>query len=72
MDRRTFIASAGAASAFALFAGLPIRALAQPGSAPAPAAGANGALNGVMDRIFFYFMDSSPEFATALGLLSMK
>ncbi|HEV2818208.1 MAG TPA: DUF885 family protein [Allosphingosinicella sp.] len=68
MDRRTFIASAGAASAFALFAGLPIRALAQPGSAPAPASGANGALNGVMDRIFLYFMDNSPEFATALGL----
>jgi len=66
MDRRSFLASAGAASAFALFAGLPIRALAQPGAAPA--AGANGALNATMDRIFFYFIDTSPEFATALGL----
>ena len=67
MDRRTFLASAGAASAIALLAGLPIRALAQGTAAPA-AAGANGALLAVMDRIFFYFIDNNPEFATALGL----
>jgi uncharacterized protein (DUF885 family) len=67
MDRRTFIASTGAASALALLAGFPLRALAQPG-ATAPAAGANGELTAAMDRIFFYFMDNNPEFATAIGL----
>jgi uncharacterized protein (DUF885 family) len=66
MDRRTFIASAGAASALAFLGGLPIRAFAQ--NPAAPAAGPDGALNAAMDRIFFYFMDSNPEFATAIGL----
>ena len=66
MDRRTFLASGGAASALAFFAGLPVRALAQPGAAPA--AGPNGALSAAMDRIFFYFMDNNPEFATSIGL----
>lgn len=66
MDRRTFIASTGAASAFALFAGLPLRALAQ---APAPAAtGPEAPLNALMDRIFMSFMENAPEFATRLGL----
>jgi uncharacterized protein (DUF885 family) len=66
MDRRTFIASAGATSALALLAGLPICAFAQ--APAAPAAGPDGALNAAMDRIFFYFMESNPEFATAIGL----
>ena len=69
MDRRTFIASTGAASMLALLAGLPGRALAlgQPAAA-APASATDTALNGLMDRMFAGFMQSSPEFATALGL----
>ena len=69
MDRRTFIASTGAASMLALLAGLPGRALAQgQPAAAAPANGADAALNALMDRMFAGFMESSPEFATALGL----
>ena len=65
MNRRTFIASLGATSALAILGGvLPARALAQ---AAAPGS-ADAALAAVMDRIFFHFMDTNPEFATALGL----
>lgn len=61
MDRRTFIAALGATSALAA---LPKAALAQ-----APAAGsADAALADVLNRMFFYLMENSPEFATSLGL----
>ncbi|MGE0178740.1 MAG: DUF885 family protein [Sphingomonas sp.] len=65
MDRRTFIASTGATSMLALLAGLPGRSLAQ--GQPAANA-ADAALSGVMDRMFAGFLESTPEYATALGL----
>jgi len=69
MDRRTFIASTGAASMLALLAGMPGRALAQgPQAAATPASGADAALNGLLDRMFGGIMETAPEFATALGL----
>src|SRR4051812_48617352 len=67
MDRRNFLASAGAASAIALLAGLPTSLLAQ-GGATAPAGASDAALSALMDRIFAYFMENNPEFATQLGL----
>jgi uncharacterized protein (DUF885 family) len=67
MDRRNFLASAGAASAIALLAGLPTGLLAQ-GAATAPAGPSDAALSALMDRIFAYFMENNPEFATQLGL----
>ncbi len=70
MDRRTFIASMGAASALALAGGGYIpSALAQgaPGAAPAPS-GPDAELVGLMDRMFYGFMETAPTFATQLGL----
>ena len=67
MDRRTFLASTSAASALALLS-LPGRALAQAAAAAPAANPADAALNGLMDRMFWGFMESSPEFATSLGL----
>jgi uncharacterized protein (DUF885 family) len=59
LDRRTFIASSGAA-AFAA-AVLPEAALAQPGSG-------DSALNALFERIFQQNVARSPELATSLGL----
>ncbi len=64
MDRRTFLASTAAASAYALLAG---RVMAQ-GTQPAAANPADAALNRVMDRIFDELMENAPEYATGLGL----
>ena len=67
MDRRTFIAALGATSALAFAGGFPARALAQ--AAPQPATGgADAQLAALLDRIFYNFMETSPEFATQLGL----
>ncbi|HEX8308602.1 MAG TPA: DUF885 family protein [Allosphingosinicella sp.] len=60
MDRRTFIASSGAA---ALAATLPATALAQPG-----AGSGDTALNALFERIFRQQVQGSPELATSLGL----
>lgn len=64
MDRRTFIASLGATSALAFTGGFPAAAFAQAGAAT----GAGAPLAGLMDRMFYGFMETSPEFATSLGL----
>ena len=58
MDRRSFLASAGAVSATAL---VPAALRAQPASGDAP-------LNATFDRIFADRLQRSPEFATSLGL----
>jgi uncharacterized protein (DUF885 family) len=60
LDRRTFIASSGAA---ALAVTLPATALAQPG-----AASGDAALNALFERIFQRAVQRSPELATSLGL----
>jgi uncharacterized protein (DUF885 family) len=60
LDRRTFIASSGAA---ALAATLPAGALAQPG-----AGSGDSALNALFERIFQQQVQRSPELATSLGL----
>ncbi len=60
MDRRTFIASSGAA---ALAATLPGPALAQP-----RAGSGDAALNALFERIFQQQVQRSPELATSLGL----
>ncbi len=60
MDRRTFIASSGAA---AIAATLPAAALAQ----PRPGSG-DAALNALFERIFQQQVQRSPELATSLGL----
>ena len=60
MDRRTFIASSGAA---ALAAGLPAAARAQP-----RAGSGDAALNALFERIFQQQVRRSPEQATSLGL----
>jgi uncharacterized protein (DUF885 family) len=59
LDRRTFIASSGAAALGAAL--LPESALAQPGSGDA-------ALNALFERIFQQNVARSPELATSLGL----
>jgi uncharacterized protein (DUF885 family) len=59
LDRRTFIASSGAA---ALAAGLPAAVLAQ------PAGSGDAALNALFERIFNEAVQRSPELATSLGL----
>jgi uncharacterized protein (DUF885 family) len=59
LDRRTFIASSGAA---ALAAALPAPMLAQ------PAASGDAALNALFERIFEQLVQRSPELATSLGL----
>ncbi|HEY0413626.1 MAG TPA: DUF885 family protein [Allosphingosinicella sp.] len=59
MDRRTFIASSGAAALGAAL--LPKAAAAQPGSGDA-------ALNALFERIFQEVVANSPELATSLGL----
>jgi len=66
MDRRTFIAALGASSALAL-TGLPARALAQ-AAQPAAAGTADAEIAGLLDRMFYHVMETSPEFATMLGL----
>ena len=60
MDRRTFIASSGAA---ALAATLPTAGLAQP-----RAGSGDAALNALFERIFQQQVQRSPEQATSLGL----
>ena len=60
MDRRTFIASSGAA---ALAAWLPAAALAQP-----RAGSGDAALNALFEEIFQQAVQRSPELATQLGL----
>jgi len=60
LDRRTFIASSGAA---ALAAGLPAAARAQP-----RAGSGDAALNALFERIFQQQVRRSPEQATSLGL----
>ena len=62
MDRRTFIASLGATSALAFAGGFP--AFAQNVAAPAPT-GAAGALAGLLDRMFWGFMESAPPVTQA-------
>jgi uncharacterized protein (DUF885 family) len=59
LDRRTFIASSGAA---ALAATLPAAALAQ------PTGSGDAALNALFEEIFQETVQSSPELATSLGL----
>ena len=59
MDRRTFIASSGAA---ALAATLPLPLLAQPSGS------GDAALNALFERIFQELVQRSPELATSLGL----
>ena len=59
MDRRTFIASSGAA---ALAATLPAPILAQ------PAGSGDAELNALFERIFQELVQRSPELATSLGL----
>jgi uncharacterized protein (DUF885 family) len=59
LDRRTFIASSGAAALGAAL--LPKAAAAQPGSGDA-------ALNALFERIFQEVVANSPELATSLGL----
>lgn len=59
MDRRTFIASSGAA---ALAATLPATAIAQ------PAGSGDAGLNALFERIFQQMVQRSPELATQLGL----
>jgi uncharacterized protein (DUF885 family) len=62
MDRRTFVASAGAAALTAAF--LPELGFAQ----PRPAAGSgDAALNETFDRIFAQTLERSPELASSLG-----
>jgi uncharacterized protein (DUF885 family) len=60
LDRRTFIASSGAAALAA--ATLPKAAFAQ------PAGTGDAALNALFERIFQELVQSSPELATSLGL----
>ncbi|HEX8224304.1 MAG TPA: DUF885 family protein [Allosphingosinicella sp.] len=60
MDRRTFIASSGAAALAA--AALPGSVLAQ------PAGSGDAALNALFERIFQQLVQRSPELATSLGL----
>ncbi|HEX8240409.1 MAG TPA: DUF885 family protein [Allosphingosinicella sp.] len=60
MDRRTFIASSGAA---ALAVTLPVTALAQP-----RAGSGDAALNALFERIFQQQVQRLPELATSLGL----
>jgi uncharacterized protein (DUF885 family) len=59
LDRRTFIASSGAA---ALAASLPAAVLGQ------PAGSGDAALNALFERIFNEAVQRSPELATSLGL----
>jgi uncharacterized protein (DUF885 family) len=59
LDRRTFIASSGAA---ALAAALPATALSQ------PAGSGDAGLNALFERIFQQLVQRSPELATSLGL----
>ena len=63
MDRRSFILSASTASAIALMGGggFTRAAWAQAGTEDAK-------LAALLDRVFYNFMDTSPEFATMLGL----
>ena len=63
MDRRTFLASASAASAIALF---PDTLSAQTGASPANPADAK--LNAVFDQVFARTLQRSPELATSLGM----
>ncbi|MBC7987296.1 MAG: DUF885 family protein [Sphingomonadaceae bacterium] len=65
MDRRTFIASLGAAGALGLAGGLSAPLYAHQA---APAGTVDAALAGLLDRMFWGFMEDSPEFATSLGL----
>ena len=66
MDRRSFILSASTASAIALMGGGFARgAWAQAGAQAGPA---DAKLASVMDRMFYNFIDTTPEFATVLGL----
>jgi uncharacterized protein (DUF885 family) len=60
LDRRTFIASSGAAALAA--AALPGSVLAQ------PAGSGDAALNALFERIFQQLVQRSPELATSLGL----
>ena len=62
MDRRTFIAALGATSALAFAGSSPAGASAQ------AAGGADAQLAALLDRMFYDFMETSPEFATQLGL----
>ena len=66
MDRRTFLASAGAASAIALIPEA-LRAQAAAGVA-APSNPADAKLNAIFDRVFAQMLQRSPELATSLGM----
>lgn len=62
MDRRSFLASAGAASAVAL---IPEALRAQ---AAAPANPSDAKLNAIFDKVFTQTLQRSPELATSLGM----
>ncbi|OWK30679.1 DUF885 domain-containing protein [Sphingomonas mucosissima] len=64
MDRRTFLASASAASAFALVP----EALRAQRSTALPASPADAKLNALFDKIFAQTLQRSPELATSLGM----
>ena len=64
MDRRSFMASAGAV---ALSAALPAHARAQ-AQATATPGGEDARLRAMLDRFFYERLDSNPERATGLGL----
>ncbi|MCC2979952.1 DUF885 domain-containing protein [Sphingomonas sp. IC4-52] len=64
MDRRTFLASASAASAFALVP----EALRAQRSAATPANPADAKLNTLFDKVFAQTLQRSPELATSLGM----
>ena len=64
MDRRSFMASAGAV---ALSAALPAHARAQAQAAATPG-GEDARLRAMLDRFFYERLDSNPERATGLGL----
>lgn len=64
MDRRTFLASASAASAFALVP----EALRAQQSAVTPANPADAKLNVLFDKIFAQTLQRAPELATSLGM----
>ena len=64
MDRRSFMASAGAV---ALSAALPAHARAQAQAAATPG-GEDARLRAMLDRFFYERLESNPERATGLGL----
>jgi uncharacterized protein (DUF885 family) len=69
LDRRSFLTSAGAASAVALIPeALRAQAAAPVAAAPVAAAPADAKLNAIFDKVFAQTLQRSPELATALGM----